>query len=144
VRVAAAAAATVISFNGKEGSGDVSIALGADIRVTEGLVTYRRAELILDGVPIEMKLERKLDVLKFGSPVRSIDVHRDARVPNRVYVVVDLLAPATPTVQRGSGRIQWHFEGNDMAYVNSSERAPGSCITANVALYAMNSHGSVT
>jgi hypothetical protein len=62
-----------------------------------------------------MKLDGKLDVLKFGSPVRAIRIRRDARDGSRVYVIVDLLAPSTPSVKRGANGIQWHFQGNDVA-----------------------------
>ena len=85
------------------------------MRVTEGLVTQTHAELILVGVSLDARLDRKLDVLKFGSPIRSITIYRDARVPTRVHVIVDLLAPSTPSIRRTAGGIQWHFQGNDMA-----------------------------
>ncbi len=98
-----------------EGVADVSISLN-DVRgVLEGLVTQTHAELILDGVPLDAKLDRKLDVLKFGSPVRSVTIYRDSRDPTRVWVMVDLLAPSTPSVRHVGGKIQWHFQGNDMA-----------------------------
>ena len=76
--VPAAPRGNPISFKGSEGVGDISIALG-NVRITEGLVTQTHAELILDGVAIDTVLDRKLDVLKFGSPLRSITIYRDPR-----------------------------------------------------------------
>ena len=87
----------------------------SNVRVTMGRLTRGRAELILDGVEIGTNLERTLDVTRFGSPVRSITTYRDARVAGRVHVVVELIAPSTPTVKQTADGIRWLFHGNDMA-----------------------------
>ena len=104
-----------IAFSGRNGSGDVEILLGPDVRVTQGVVSATHAELIVDGVNPGARIEQSIDVTKFGSPVRTLRVYRDARNPTRVYISLGLLAPVTPSVHRTPKGVQWHVEGNDMA-----------------------------
>jgi len=56
-----------------------------------------------------------LPIRRFGSPVRNVTTYRDAKVPGRVHVVVELLAPSTPSVKQTADGIRWLFHGNDMA-----------------------------
>jgi hypothetical protein len=104
-----------LTYQGREGAGDIEIALSGDIRITEGVTTSSHAELIIDGADPAAHLERNLDVTKYGSPLRTITVVRDPHVPTRIYVMVSLLAPSTPSIHRHAGGVRWHFQGNDMA-----------------------------
>jgi hypothetical protein len=105
-----------ITFSGHEGRGNIEINVSGDVKVTLGRVTKSRAELILDGVDLDTKLERTIDVMRHGSPVRTITSYRDPRNANRVILVVELIAPATPTVKRGpKGEVRWVIVGNDLA-----------------------------
>src|SRR5262249_42751540 len=72
-------------------------------------------ELILDHAEIAGKLERKLDVSRFGGPVRAVSSFRDRRAPGRVRIVAELAGPATPTFDRDTGVIRWHFVRADIA-----------------------------
>ena len=103
-----------VAYRGREGQGDVDIALTGDVRVTPGVSTRTYAELIVDGVLLPGSLEKKSDVTRFGSPVRTVTVVRDPRIANRFYVRVALLAPATPSVKRSATGVRWHFQGDDM------------------------------
>ena len=103
-----------VDYRGSEGQGDVDITLSGDVRITEGMATKTYAELIVDGVELPGSLERKLDVTKYGSPLRSLTIVRDPRIANRFYVRATLLAPATPSVRRGATGVRWHFQGLDM------------------------------
>jgi hypothetical protein len=104
-----------IAFRGREGQGDVELALTGDARVTMGLVTKSYAELFVDGVELASGLERtKQDLTRFGSPLRNLTVVRDPRDPSRFYLRISLLAPATPSVRRAAGVLRWHFQGDDM------------------------------
>src|SRR6185503_2527336 len=55
----------------------------------------------------------KLDVSKFGSPVRAVSSFRDRRVPGRVRLIAELSRPATPTFDRAGGVLHWRFAGTD-------------------------------
>ena len=102
-----------ISYRGRNGSGDLEIAVAPNVVVTEGRVTKTRAELYLDGVELGANLERKLDVTNLGSPVRSVTTYRDPRIANRVVVVIELITASTPRVVRHAGGIRWLFQEND-------------------------------
>ncbi|MEO8551331.1 MAG: type IV pilus secretin PilQ, partial [Kofleriaceae bacterium] len=100
---------TAIEFKGDEGSGQVTIAVGDDANVQIGEITATHAELIVDNAELAQKLERKLDVSRLGSPVRAVSSFRDRHTPNRVRLVAELTAQATPTVDRENGTVRWHF-----------------------------------
>jgi type IV pilus assembly protein PilQ len=104
-----------IDFTGDDATGHVHITLAGDPQVTVGEVTATTAELILDHVKLDAKLERKLDVSKFGSPVRAVSSFRDRRTPDRVRVIAELSAPVTPSFDRATGTIQWSFVSPEIA-----------------------------
>ncbi len=104
-----------ITFKGDDGNGQVEIAVGADADVQIGEVTSSHVELIVDHAEIATKLERTLDVSKFGSPVKSVSSFRDRKTPNRVRLVAELAQPATPTVERDGNDVRWHFISADIA-----------------------------
>ena len=106
---------TAIDFKGDGGNGQVSIAVDGGAEIQVGEVTATHAELIVDNADLAQKLERTLDVSKFGSPVRTVSSFRDRRTPNRVRLVAELAQAATPTVERDGGAVRWHFIGNESA-----------------------------
>src|SRR5262249_1851245 len=105
-------AATIgsIDFRGSEGASQVDIAVGRDAVVTIGEVTPTHGQLIVDHAELAPKLERTLDVSKFGSPVKAVSSFRDRKDPDRVRLVAELVEPATPTVDRDAGAVHWHFD----------------------------------
>src|SRR5678815_4398397 len=70
---------------------------------------------IRDSAQLPQKLERKLDVTRFGGPVRAVSSFRDRRTPDRVRIVAELASPATPSFDREPGSLKWNFVGADIA-----------------------------
>ena len=85
----------------------MTVAGDADVHLGE--VTAQHVELIVDRAELAPKLERTLDVSKFGSPLRAVSSFRDRRTPNRVRLVAELAQPATPTLEHDGSTIRWHF-----------------------------------
>jgi type IV pilus assembly protein PilQ len=115
-----------IGFTGDDVTGHVTIALSGDATVAAGRVTPAAAELIIDHAQLAPKLERKLDVRRFGGPVRAVSSFRDRRTPDRVRVIAELSSPATPSFDRESGTIRWHFVGADTAKRPVTARPPSA------------------
>ncbi len=114
-----------ITFRGADLGGDVTIALAGDANVELGEVTPTRIELIVDHAELGAKLERKLDVSKFGSPIRTIASFRDRHTPDRVRLVAELAQPMTPTLDRDAKAIRWHFAGQVAKHVAPPPQAVG-------------------
>ncbi|MEO6776827.1 MAG: type IV pilus secretin PilQ [Kofleriaceae bacterium] len=106
---------TAVDFKGSDGNGQVSIAVDGGAEVQVGEVTATHAELIVDNAELAHKLERTLDVSRFGSPVRTVSTFHDRRTPNRIRLVAELAQAATPTVERDGNAVRWHFIGNEIA-----------------------------
>ena len=104
-----------IAFTGDAATGRVTIALAGDATVTLGEVTQAAAELLIDHAQLGPQLERKLDVSRFGGPVRAVASFRDRRTPDRVRLIAELASPATPTFERDAGVVRWSFAGADPA-----------------------------
>ena len=104
-----------VTFKGSAGSGRVDIALTGEGQISVGEVTATAVELIIDNAELGGKLERKLDVSRFGSPVRAVSSFRDRRTPNRVRLIAELSSPATPTFERDSSGVKWSFVGTQVA-----------------------------
>ncbi|MDQ3370933.1 MAG: type IV pilus secretin PilQ, partial [Myxococcota bacterium] len=103
-----------IKFHGTDGSGQVDIAMTGNGTVSVGEVTATYAELIIDHAELGAKLERKLDVSKFASPVRAVSSFRDRKLPNRIRLIAELAQPATPVFERDArGVVHWRFVAND-------------------------------
>ncbi|HEY1546558.1 MAG TPA: type IV pilus secretin PilQ [Kofleriaceae bacterium] len=98
-----------IDFKGGD-TQQVDIAVGDDAVVTVGEVTPSHVELIVDHAELGAKLERTLDVSKFGGPVKAVSSFRDRKDPNRVRLVAELGQAATPTVDRDAGVVHWRFD----------------------------------
>ena len=88
--------------------------------VSLGEVTATHAELVIDNVALAASLERKLDVSRFGSPVRAVSSFRDRRSPNRVRLIAELASPATPTFDRDARGVHWRFTSTDAAVAAGS------------------------
>lgn len=110
-----AAQIQAIRFHGEEGNGhvDIAVAEGASVQIGEASAT--RVELIVDNAELGAKLERTLDVSKFGSPVRAVSAFRDRHTANRVRLIAELAQPTTPTVDRDGVNVRWHFISGDIA-----------------------------
>ena len=104
-----------IAFTGDDVTGHVTIALGSDATVQVGEVTATTAELIIDHAALTTKLERKLDVSRYGGPVRAVSSFRDRRVADRVRVIAELASPATPSFDRDANSVRWSFVGDNIA-----------------------------
>ncbi|MFN0245297.1 MAG: hypothetical protein ACKV2T_00220, partial [Kofleriaceae bacterium] len=104
-----------VVFHGEEGYAHLDIAVAGDVKVTMGAMTRTRAELILDGVDVAMRLEGVVDVMRFGSPIRSVRTYRDPQSPKRVRVILELIAPVTSRVQQTGTGLRWKLQGIDMA-----------------------------
>jgi type IV pilus assembly protein PilQ len=118
-----------IGFTGDDATGRVTIALSGEATVTAGNVSATAAEMILDHAQLAPRLERKLDVSRFGGPVRAVSSFRDRRTPDRVRLIVELASPATPSFDREAGSIRWNFVGADIAKRPVPSRpAPGAAI----------------
>ena len=94
---------SAIGFKGDESRGQVDITVDSDAKIELGEVTATHVELIVDNAELATKLERTLDVSKFGSPVHSVSSFADRRSPNRVRLVAELSQPVT-----ADGRSRWH------------------------------------
>ncbi|HEU4728323.1 MAG TPA: type IV pilus secretin PilQ, partial [Kofleriaceae bacterium] len=104
-----------IAFTGDDVTGRVEISFTGDATVAAGAITPALAELIIDHATLVPRLERKLDVSRFGGPVRAVSSFRDRRTPDRVRVVAELSAPATPSFDRDTGVVRWNFVGAGIA-----------------------------
>jgi len=112
---------TNVTFRGSDTTGDVSIAMTGDGHVQVGEVTATHVELVIDHAGLaNNKLERKLDVSRFGSPVKAISSFRDRRRRDRVRLIAELAQPATPTVERDGSGVHWKFVSHDSV----ARRAP--------------------
>ena len=109
-----------IAFKGDQGSGQVDIAMTGNGSVTLGEVTASHVELIIDGAELAQKLERKLDVTRFGSPIRAVSSFRDRGTPNRVRLIAELSSPVTPSIDRDGSNVRWRFVGDQVV----AKRAP--------------------
>src|SRR5206468_11678181 len=98
-----------VTFKGEQGTGQIDLAMTGDADVALGEVTASHVELIVDHAELAAKLERTLDVSRFGSPVRSVSSFRDRRAPNRVRLIAELSEPAIPTVVRDATAVRWRF-----------------------------------
>ncbi|MBL9014402.1 MAG: type IV pilus secretin PilQ [Myxococcales bacterium] len=115
VKLAKAAFVKDIAFKGDEGSGQVTIAMAGDGEVKLGEVTSSHVELVIDGAELAQKLERKLDVTRFGSPVRAVSSFRDRQKPNRVRLIAELASPMTPSIQRDGTTVTWKLAADQVA-----------------------------
>lgn len=104
-----------IAFKGDPAAGQVEIAMTGDGAVTLGEMTGSYVELVIDGADLAQKLERKLDVTRFGSPIRAVSSFRDRRTPNRVRLVAELSSPVTPTIDRDGNTVRWRLVGDQVA-----------------------------
>ncbi|HEY5923193.1 MAG TPA: type IV pilus secretin PilQ, partial [Kofleriaceae bacterium] len=104
-----------VTFKGNADSGLVELAMAGDGNVQLGEISSSHVELIVDNAELAPKLERTLDVSKFGSPVKKVSSFRDRRTPNRVRLVAELASPAIPTVVRDATSVRWRFAANPVA-----------------------------
>jgi type II secretory pathway component HofQ len=113
-RPVASSRVSALAFRGRNGSGDLEIALAGGVAVTSERVTRTYAELVLDNVDLGVDLERTMDVTKWGSPVRRVIVQRDHEIPRRVRVRIELFTAATPKLVRHARGLRWHVVENDV------------------------------
>lgn len=104
-----------IAFKGDPGAGQIDIAMTGEGSVALGEVTGSYVELVIDGADLAQKLERKLDVTRFGSPIRAVSSFRDRRTANRVRLIAELVSPVTPTIDRDGSTVHWRLAGDQVA-----------------------------
>jgi type IV pilus assembly protein PilQ len=100
-----------IGFRGDDTVGDISITAAATVAAQVIASSDTRVEFVMDGVDLPASLERKLDVSRFGSPVRAVSTFRDRDQAGRIRIVVDLAAPATPKLSRDGNTVRIGFAG---------------------------------
>ncbi len=125
---AAPAAITDIAFRSEGAEPVIELRLPPGAKVTAGPSSDRRAELVIDEATLPSKLERKLDVSRYGGAVRSISSFRDRKVPGRVRVVVDLAAAATGDLQRQGNVVGWRFTPQAVARRPRTQNLPPTVI----------------
>ena len=94
--------------------------MAGDAKITVGEHSASFVELIIDNAELGNKLERKLDVSKFGGPVRTVSSFRDRRVPNRVRLIAELTQPVTPTIDRDANGAHWKLAGDPARAIAAS------------------------
>ena len=102
-----------INFRGGEDNGQVDLAISGAADVHLGEVTAEHVELIVDHAQLAAKLERTLDVSRFGSPIRRVSSFRDRRVPGRVRLIAELSQLATSTIDRDASGVRWRFAATE-------------------------------
>ena len=103
-----------VGFSGKNGLADITLQLPPGTRIYEGNHTRTRAQLIVDGVDVDARLEKKSDMTNYGSPVRTLTTYRDPHVANRVVIVVELLVPSTTKLERKGNDVRWRVTEDDI------------------------------
>jgi type IV pilus assembly protein PilQ len=106
---------TDISFHGDGDEPRIDIAVVGAAKVRPGASSDRRAELIVDDAELAQRLERKLDVSRFGGAISSVSSFRDRQVAGRIHIVAELTVPATTTLQRQGNVIGWRFAPTTVA-----------------------------
>jgi type IV pilus assembly protein PilQ len=96
---------------GEAGPPEVTIDVGADARAELVAAGPGRVELVVDGADLPGTLERKLDVSRFGTAVRSVSSYRDRTTAGRVRVLVELATPATPRLERDGTTLRLKLGG---------------------------------
>jgi len=128
---------TNVGFTGDAGTGNVELAAVGDTAVQLGEVSATRVEVIVDHAGLDKKLERTLDVSKFGSPVRRVSTFHDPKTPNRVRIVAELSRPASPIIDHDAAGVHVHFFA-------SSDVAKHTPRTQNVPSPVMGGFGAVS
>jgi len=113
-----------ITFKGDAAGGRVDIAMTGEGKISLGQVTSRQIELIIDGAELGGKLERKLDVSRFGSPIRAVSSFRDRKVPDRVRLVAEVASPMMPTFERTARGVTWTFANAQVAQASPGAKRP--------------------
>ncbi|MFN0248252.1 MAG: type IV pilus secretin PilQ [Kofleriaceae bacterium] len=117
-----------VTFKGSEGAGRVDIAFVGEGQISVGEVTATAVELVIDNAELGQKLERKLDVSRYGSPVRAVSSFRDRRTPNRVRLIAELSSPATPTLERDATGVKWSFVSTAQARPMRTQHVPSPVV----------------
>ena len=105
----AARRSSALSFTGRNGSAELTLALPDRATISEGLHTRSLAQLVIDGVD-DGTLEPMRDVASAGSPVQTITTSRDPRVPGRLIVRVELRVPCTTSLRRAADGVHWRID----------------------------------
>jgi type IV pilus assembly protein PilQ len=100
---------TAINFAGDSTSSRVDLAMTGEPHVAIGAVSPTAVELLVDNAELATKLERTLDVSRFGGPVRSVSSFHDPRMKGRVRLVAELSSPATPALTRDGAGVHWQL-----------------------------------
>ncbi|HWO24451.1 MAG TPA: type IV pilus secretin PilQ [Kofleriaceae bacterium] len=116
-----------IRFQGADERAEVVISLAPPagaVAARLGPATATRVELIVDHAELAAALERKLDVTRFGSPVRAVSSFRDRQVPDRVRLIAELSRPVTAALERDGGVLRWRLAAGGSRPPTASAPAP--------------------
>jgi type IV pilus assembly protein PilQ len=102
-----------VSFRGDQSSALVDLAVVGDADVKLGEVTAQHVEVLVDHAELAPKLERTLDVSKFGSPIRTVSSFRDRRHADRVRLVIELARPGSPTLDHDASGVRLRVAAKD-------------------------------
>ncbi len=143
-KVAPSAKVHDITFKGADNGGDVDIGIAGEAKVTLGEVSAGWVELVIDSAELGAKLERKLDVSRFGGPILSVSSFRDRHAPNRVRLIAELASPVTPTMNRDATGVHWHLASNDLARRVHTQNVPPTVVSGFGAVSSPVAQQSVT
>ena len=114
-----------VNFRGGEGSAQVALAIDGDADVHLGEVTTTTVEVIVDHADLAPKLERTLDVSRFGTPIKRVSSFHDRRTPDRVRLIAELASPVTPKLERdASGAKLVFIDAKDIAHAPRVANVP--------------------
>ncbi|MGE5184408.1 MAG: type IV pilus secretin PilQ, partial [Acidobacteriota bacterium] len=117
-----------VNFIGGEGSGQIVLAIDGNADVHLGEVTPNTVEVIVEHAELAPKLERTLDVSRFGSPIRRVSSFRDRRTPDVVRLVAELGQPATPRLVRDATGARLHFTTQSLAHAPRVTNVPSPIV----------------
>ncbi|HEY6178392.1 MAG TPA: hypothetical protein VIX73_28245, partial [Kofleriaceae bacterium] len=95
---------------GRNGTGELTLALPDRATIREGLHTRNLAQLVIDGAELDGALAPLRDVAAAGSPVQTITTARDPRVAGRTIVRVELRVPCTTSLRRAADGVHWRID----------------------------------
>lgn len=101
-----------IAFKGDDTTGRIEIAMTGQGTVSLGEVSPTHVELVIDGADLAAKLERKLDVSRFGGAVRAVSSYRDRTVAGRIHLIAEVASPVTPKITRDARGVTWTLAGD--------------------------------
>jgi type IV pilus assembly protein PilQ len=118
-----------VKFSGDDDASQIDVVISGDAQVKLGEVTGTHIELLVDGAALaQQKLERTLDVSRFGTPVTKISTFRDRRTADRVRLVAELARPVTPTVDHDATGAHLRFVADVAKHTPRTQNIPPTVV----------------